>query len=229
MKKQLWVLLVMCVAGVGLLPLNAQAQAGDLYTALNNSNIRAKPTTAARVLGLLRSGEKIKVVAEAGNGNWYQVEMADGNSGYIYAKLLKVPASVTNRATATEVTQTAGGQSPAPDNAFLYIASPYDGEIIPGGQVWIRFGLRNMGVAPAGVSKQFTGHHHLLVDTGLPPLGEPIPSDDNHIHFGRGQTEYLLQLEPGQHSLQLLLGDHEHVPHDPPVMSKKITVSVPES
>ncbi|MCB1804152.1 MAG: DUF4399 domain-containing protein, partial [Candidatus Competibacteraceae bacterium] len=110
-----------------------------------------------------------------------------------------------------------------------YIASPYDGEIIPGGQVWVRFGLRNMGVAPAGVSKQFTGHHHLLVDTGLPPLSEPIPSDDNHIHFGRGQTEYLLQLAPGSHTLQLLLGDHDHIPHEPPVTSKQITVIVPES
>lgn len=229
MKKHCWVFAGAFLIGFTALPLTVSAQSGDLYTALNNSNIRAKPTTASRILGLLRLGEKIKVVGEADNGNWYQVERADGSTAYIYAKLLKVPASVTNRATATEVTQTASGESPSPDNAFLYIASPYDGEIIPGGQVWIRFGLRNMGVAPAGVSKQFTGHHHLLVDTGMPPLGEPIPSDDNHIHFGRGQTEYLLQLEPGEHRLQLLLGDHEHVPHAPPVRSKPITVSVPES
>ncbi|MDX1607199.1 MAG: DUF4399 domain-containing protein, partial [Candidatus Competibacterales bacterium] len=84
-------------------------------------------------------------------------------------------------------------------------------------------------VAPAGVAKQFTGHHHLLVDTETPALDQPIPSDDNHIHFGRGQTEYLLQLPPGTHTLQLLLGDHDHVPHDPPVMSERITVQVPES
>ena len=203
------------------------AFAQDMYTALNNSNIREQPTTASRILGLLRLGEKIKVTGT--DGDWHQVEMQDGRSAYIYAKLLQAPPEVTNRETATEVAQTDSGKSPAPDNAFLYIAQPYDGEIIPGGQVAIRFGLRNMGVAPAGVTKQFTGHHHLLVDTGLPPLDEPIPSDDNHIHFGRGQTEYLLQLPPGDHTLQLLLGDHDHVPHDPPVMSKQITITVPES
>ena len=203
------------------------ALAQDIYTALNNSNIREQPTTASRILGLLRVGEQIKVTGTA--GDWFQVETSDGRTAFIYSKLLQAPREVTNREVASAVSETDSGRSPAPENAFLYIASPYDGEIIPGGQVWVRFGLRNMGVAPAGVSKQFTGHHHLLVDTGLPPLSEPIPSDDNHIHFGRGQTEYLLQLAPGSHTLHLLLGDHHHTPHEPPVTSKQITVIVPES
>ena len=225
MKKSVLGLLVL-VAGIFVMG-SPVVFAQDMYTALNNSNIRERPTTASRILGLLRLGEKIRVTGT--EGDWYQVETVSGGRAYIYARLLQAPPEVTNRETATEVSQTDGGHSPAPDNAFLYIASPYDGEIIPGGQVWVRFGLRNMGVAPAGVTKQYTGHHHLLVDTEAPPLNEPIPSDDNHIHFGRGQTEYLLQLSPGSHTLQLLLGDHDHKPHDPPVMSKQITVIVPES
>jgi len=225
MKKPL-LALVALTAGT-LLSTSPAVLAQDMYTALNNSNIRAQPTTAAPILGLLRSGEKIKVMGI--EGDWHQVEMADGRSAYIYAKLLQAPPEVTNREIVSEAGQTDSGRSPAPENAFLYIASPYDGEIIPGGQVWIRFGLRNMGVAPAGVNKQYTGHHHLLVNVDSLTLEEPIPSDDNHIHFGRGQTEYLLQLPPGEHTLQLMLGDANHVPHDPPVMSKKITVSVPES
>jgi hypothetical protein len=201
--------------------------AQDMYTALNNSNIRAQPTTQARILGLLRLGEKIKVTDA--EGEWYQIELEDGRQAYIYAKLLQAPPEVTNREIVSEASQTDGGRSPAPDNAFLYIASPYDGEIIPGGQVWVRFGLRNMGVAPAGVNKQFTGHHHLLVNVDAVSMDDPIPSDDNHIHFGRGQTEYLLQLTPGTYTLQLVLGDAAHIPHDPPVVSKKITVLVPDS
>ena len=81
--------------------------------------------------------------------------------------------------------------------------------------------------APAGVEKEFTGHHHLLIDTDLPPLDEAIPSDDNHVHFGRGQTEYRITLPKGSHTLQLLLGDANHFPHTPPVMSEQITVIVP--
>ena len=77
------------------------------------------------------------------------------------------------------------------------------------------------------MEKEYTGHHHLLIDTELPPLGERIPSDDNNIHFGRGQTEYQITLPSGNHTLQLLLGDAQHIPHTPPVMSQKITVRVP--
>ena len=115
----------------------------------------------------------------------------------------------------------------APDNAYLYIGWPNDGEVLPANQpfrVW--FGLRNMGVAPKGAPKPNTGHHHLLINTDLPPLDQEIPSDRNHIHFGAGQTETMIELPPGTHTLQLLMGDHNHMPHNPPVYSRKITVYV---
>lgn len=118
-------------------------------------------------------------------------------------------------------------RTPAPENAYLYIGWPNDGEVIYGGRpfrVW--FGLRQMGVAPKGVNLPNTGHHHLLIDTDLPPLDEEIPSDRNHIHFGAGQTETMLELPPGKHTLQLLMGDYDHMPHDPPVYSKKRTITV---
>lgn len=117
---------------------------------------------------------------------------------------------------------------PAPQDARAYIIWPHDGEVINGGKLWVRMGLKNMGVAPAGVDKSNTGHHHLLVDVDPPPLDEPIPNDKNHIHFGGGQTEARLTgLPPGEHTLQMMLGDTAHVPHDPPIMSKKITIIVP--
>ncbi|WP_042267656.1 MULTISPECIES: DUF4399 domain-containing protein [Paraburkholderia] len=119
------------------------------------------------------------------------------------------------------------GTTPADPNAHVYIGWPNDGQVLPAGRpfrVW--FGLRNMGVAPAEVEFPNTGHHHLLVDTDLPPMDQPIPSDRNHLHFGAGQTETMLQLPPGKHTLQLLMGDAHHVPHNPPVYSKKITIYV---
>lgn len=116
---------------------------------------------------------------------------------------------------------------PAPPNAELSIIWPPDGQDIEGGRLWVRMGLKNMGIAPANIEKEGTGHHHFLIDTDLPPLDEPIPSDKNHIHFGAGQTEARLTgLSPGKHTLQLMLGDHAHFPHDPPVVSKKITINV---
>ncbi len=117
-------------------------------------------------------------------------------------------------------------RSPAPENAEVYIVWPQNGTVISGGKFWLRMGLRNMGVAPKGVERQNTGHHHVLIDTDLPPMDKEIPSDRNHLHFGAGETEARIELPPGKHTLQLLLGDHNHVPHDPPVMSKKITVTV---
>ncbi|MGI9486078.1 MAG: DUF4399 domain-containing protein [Geminicoccaceae bacterium] len=121
------------------------------------------------------------------------------------------------------------GETPAPPNAHLYIGWPNDGEVIQTGgvdpfRVW--FGLRMMGIAPAGVEAEGAGHHHLLVDTDIPPLDEPIPADENYLHFGLGQTETELVLPRGQHTLQLLMGDHNHIPHNPPVMSERITITV---
>jgi hypothetical protein len=115
----------------------------------------------------------------------------------------------------------------APENAQVYFIWPSDGTVIHGGKFWVRMGLRNMGVAPKGTDVANTGHHHLLIDTPLPEnMDEPIPNDRNHLHFGAGETEARVELPPGQHTLQLMLGDKEHVPHQPPVVSKKITVTV---
>lgn len=120
------------------------------------------------------------------------------------------------------------GSSPMPPDAKVYIIWPQDGQVIPGGKFWVRMGLSGAGVAPAGVEQQFTGHHHILVDTDLPPMDEAIPNDRHHLHFGRGQTEARLELPPGRHTLQLLMGDAGHVPHDPPLYSKKINIVVPQ-
>ena len=117
------------------------------------------------------------------------------------------------------------GPTPSPEGAEVYIISPESGAIVSS-PVTIVFGLKGMGVAPAGTAKENTGHHHLLIDTELPSMDSPIPADDNHKHFGGGQTEITIELEPGDHTLQLLLGDQNHIPHDPPVMSEKIAVTV---
>ncbi len=115
----------------------------------------------------------------------------------------------------------------APEGAAAYILAPEDGATISGGEVKVVFGLAGMGVAPAGVDFPETGHHHLLVDVAeLPSMDLPIPADSNHIHFGKGQTEAILTLAPGTHTLQMLLGDYRHIPHDPPIASALITITV---
>lgn len=113
----------------------------------------------------------------------------------------------------------------APEDAKLYFIAPHDGAVIKG-PVKVKFGLSGMGVAPAGIEKAGTGHHHLIIDAPLPALDENIPLDDNYRHFGGGQTETEIELEPGKHTLQLLLGDQNHVPHSPAVYSKVITITV---
>ena len=118
------------------------------------------------------------------------------------------------------------GDSPATRNAYLYIGWPNNGEVIYKNNFRVWFGLRKMGVAPAGVDKPRTGHHHLIIDAELPRMDEEIPADKNHVHFGKGQTETRITLPTGTHTLQLLLADHNHVPHNPPVVSQKITVTV---
>jgi hypothetical protein len=117
-------------------------------------------------------------------------------------------------------------QTPSPPGAEVYIIEPADGAVL-GNPVTVRFGLRGMGVAPAGVERPNTGHHHLLIDVDkVPVAGEPIPSDDKHRHFGGGQTEVTLELPSGKHTLQLLLADHLHRPHNPPVVSRPVTITV---
>jgi hypothetical protein len=116
--------------------------------------------------------------------------------------------------------------TPAPADAYLYFVWPQDGTTIKGA-FWARFGLRNMGVTQAGSNAPNAGHHHLLVDVNEPlQPNEPIPQDKAHLHFGAGQTEARIELPPGKHTLQLVLGDAKHIPFNPPVVSKKITITV---
>lgn len=116
-------------------------------------------------------------------------------------------------------------RTPSPAGAEVYFISPKDGETVSS-PVSVKFGLKGMGVAPAGIAFDNTGHHHLIIDAKAPALDAPIPADANHVHFGKGQTEASVDLKPGKHTLQLVLGDQLHQPHDPAVMSKVITITV---
>jgi Domain of unknown function (DUF4399) len=117
-------------------------------------------------------------------------------------------------------------RTPSPSGAEVYIISPKDGAKVHA-PVLVQFGLKGMGIAPAGVKFDNSGHHHLLIDTDPPAdLSAPLPATDKIVHFGKGQTETTLKLAPGKHTLQLLLADQSHVPHSPPVLSQKITITV---
>ena len=129
---------------------------------------------------------------------------------------LTLTLSALNPALATE----------SADNTKLYFISPADGAELTS-PITVKFGLAGMGVAPAGIDKKNTGHHHLLIDLdSLPNMSLPLPNDSQHKHFGGGQTEVNLELAPGKHTLQLLLGDMNHMPHTPAVLSTKITITV---
>jgi len=120
----------------------------------------------------------------------------------------------------------AAERTASPPGAEAYIISPRNGATVHN-PVHIQFGLKGMGIAPAGIKFDNTGHHHLLIDIDAPAdSGAPLPASDKIVHFGKGQTETSLTLPPGKHTLQLLLADQNHVPHDPPVISKKITITV---
>ena len=114
----------------------------------------------------------------------------------------------------------------SPANAKVYFIAPVDGQTVSS-NVTVKFGLSGMGVSPAGNDKKNTGHHHILIDTDtLPNMLAPLPATNKIKHFGGGQTETQLTLSPGKHTLQLVLGSHHHIPHNTPVISKKITVVV---
>jgi hypothetical protein len=116
---------------------------------------------------------------------------------------------------------------PAPAAAEVYFISPQNGAIVHG-PVTVRFGLKGMGVAPAGVKVDNTGHHHLLIDTDMSELNldAPIPATDKILHFGKGQTETSLTLPAGKHTLELVFADYAHMPFNPPLHSQKITITV---
>ena len=116
-------------------------------------------------------------------------------------------------------------RSPSGEGASVFFVSPADGDTVSS-PFAVEFGIGAMEVVRAGDDTPNTGHHHVLIDTGLPPLDMPIPADEHHVHFGDGSSATELTLEPGEHTLQLLLGDHLHIPHDPPVYSVRITVTV---
>jgi hypothetical protein len=116
-------------------------------------------------------------------------------------------------------------RTPSPEGARLFFITPADGDTVSN-PVTVEFGLEGMDVVAAGVNAAHSGHHHLIVDADLPDLSMPIPANENYIHFGDASTSTELNLEPGEHTLRLLLGDHLHIPHDPPVMSETITITV---
>jgi len=120
---------------------------------------------------------------------------------------------------------TAMPRTASPEGASVFFITPTDGATLSN-PIRIEFGIDGMTVVAAGVNDDHSGHHHLLVDTDPPDPGMPIPADENHVHFGDASTSTELTLEPGQHTLRLLLGDHLHIPHDPPVMSGTITVTI---
>lgn len=125
----------------------------------------------------------------------------------------------------TGTPQAALPRAKAPAGAEAYFISPHDGDVVTG-PVTVVMGLKGMGIAPAGVEHADTGHFHLIIDAGLPPLDQPIPKDEQHMHFGGGQTQATVTLKPGKHTLQLLMGDYAHLSFDPAVASKQITITV---
>jgi hypothetical protein len=133
----------------------------------------------------------------------------------VAAACLSLPATAQNPVT------------PSPKGAKVYFVNIKNGAVVTS-PFLVQFGLSGMGVAPVGIDKENTGHHHLIIDTKLSPeeLKAPIEPDAKHVHYGAGQTEAMVTLPPGQHTLQLVLGNWSHIPHDPPVMSEIVTITV---
>ena len=136
-------------------------------------------------------------------------------------------AATALAATALVTTASAQEHTAAAPGAEVYFISPRAGAVLHGPFV-VRFGLKGMGIAPAGIKFDNTGHHHLLVDTDLSQLklDAPLPVSDKIRHFGKGQTETELTLAPGKHTLELVFADYQHMSFDPPLHSKKITITV---
>jgi hypothetical protein len=153
------------------------------------------------------------------------MKFAGGKAGCAIAAVALVLASVSIAPIMAQTAPSPLPRSSSPVGAQVYFHYPIDG-IRVRQRFTVRIGLKEMGVAPAGVQRLNTGHHHVLIDADLPPLDQPIPADYNHIDLGNGQTEVGLTLPPGPHTLQLLLGDYQHMAHQPPVFSKRIKIHV---
>jgi hypothetical protein len=137
-----------------------------------------------------------------------------------------VDTPVVNETAASPMPQAVElSRTPSAANARAFFITPVDGDVVAN-PITIEFGIEGMQIVMAGDESPLSGHHHLLVDTDLPDLDQPIPADAQHIHFGKGNVSTTLTLEPGEHTLRLLLGDHRHIPHDPPVVSPAITITV---
>jgi Domain of unknown function (DUF4399) len=134
--------------------------------------------------------------------------------------LIAIAAAATVSCALAQVPKTA-----SPAGARVYFIEPKNGATIKG-PVKVVMGLAGMGIAPAGTDAPDTGHHHIVIDDDQVGMDMPLPADDKHRHFGKGQTEATFDLAPGTHTLQLVLGDRNHIPHNPPVVSDKITITV---
>jgi len=144
----------------------------------------------------------------------------------------EVPQTEAATGSANVAPETTETSSPAvmprtasPEGASVFFISPADGDTVTN-PVSIEFGIEGMNVVKAGDNQPDSGHHHLLIDTDVPDFGLPIPADEHHIHFGDGSTSTEITLEPGTHTLRMILGDHLHIPHDSPIMSDPITITV---
>ena len=175
---------------------------------------RAQPRTCGRPCSGL-------IVVHTGDGELMKNTLMVGS--VLAATLL---AGVVVAQTPAPAAPAQVARSKAPEGARVYLISPKNGETVAQ-KFTVQFGLKGMGVAPAGVNQANTGHHHLLVDLAqMPDMSKPLPVSDNVRHFGAGQTEVDLTLPPGKHTLQLVLGDYGHTPHEKPVVSEKITITV---
>jgi len=154
----------------------------------------------------------------------------EGHKGHAkhhaHAAMASAPPTEATRVSPSQPTLASGyTKAAAPAGAALYFINLKNGDVVSN-PVRVQFGLRGMGVAPAGIEKAGTGHHHLLVNVAEVDANAALPTDERHRHFGAGQTETTLDLQPGRHTLQLLLGDQNHIPHHPVVMSERITITV---
>ena len=131
------------------------------------------------------------------------------------------PASKDKAAPASE----ASARTPSPAGAKVSILEPKDGAVVKS-RVTVKFGAEGVEVVPAGTDKPNSGHHHLLIDTKLEDYNAPVPADATHIHYGKAQTEGQIELKPGKHTLQDVFADKNHIPHDPPLQSDVITITV---